>query len=97
MGPRRLLIELDETTDEPADRRRVRKVIAVLASSPGAAPVELRVRTRSGSVQRLRLGTVALTEDVIRLIQGLLGVLGTAREAGDQAYGRDDAVAVGGG
>ncbi|MCC6236310.1 MAG: DNA polymerase III subunit alpha [Dehalococcoidia bacterium] len=97
VGPRRLLIELDETTDEPADRRRVRKVIAVLASSPGAAPVELRVRTRSGSVQRLRLGTVALTEDVIRLIQGLLGVLGTAREAGDQAYGRDDAVAVGGG
>jgi hypothetical protein len=97
VGPRRLQIDLDETTDEPADRRRVRKIVAVLASAPGGDPVELRVRTRSGAVQRLRLGTVAVNEDVLRLVQGLLGVLGTAREVGDPAYGRDVAVAAGGG
>jgi DNA polymerase-3 subunit alpha len=97
VGPRRLQIDLDETTDEPADRRRVRKIVAVLASAPGADPVELRVRTRSGAVQRLRLGTVALNEDVLRLVQGLLGVLGNAREVGDPSYGRVVAVAAGGG
>ncbi|MSP22554.1 MAG: DNA polymerase III subunit alpha [Dehalococcoidia bacterium] len=96
-GPRRLRIEMDETTDEGADRRRIRKIVAVLATAPGDAPAELTIRARDGSTHRLRLGSVTLTEDVIRQLLGLLGVLGTAREIGDPTYSLDVAVAVGGG
>src|SRR5688572_13002775 len=96
-GPRRLRIEMQETTDEAADRRRVRKIVAVIASAPGDAPVELLIRARDGTAHLLRLGTVTLNEDVIRLAQGLLGVLGSVREIGDSAYGLNVAVAVGGG
>jgi DNA polymerase-3 subunit alpha len=96
-GPRRLRIEMEETTDEAADRRRIRKIVAVLASAPGDAPVELAIRARDGSMHRLHLGAVALSEDVVRQAQGLLGVLGSVREIGDAAYAHDAAVAAGGG
>jgi hypothetical protein len=95
-GPRRLRIEMEETTDEAADRRRIRKIVAVLASAPGDAPVELTIRARGGSAHQLRLGTASINEDVIRQAQGLLGVLGSVREIGDAAYGLDVAVAAGG-
>jgi hypothetical protein len=50
---------MEETTDEAADRRRMRKIVAVLATAPGTAPVDLQVRARDGRAQLLRLGTAS--------------------------------------
>ncbi|GMU40547.1 MAG: DNA-directed DNA polymerase [Chloroflexota bacterium] len=83
-GPRRLLVELEETTDEPADIRRIRRICATLDEVPGDLPVELRIKRRNGTVVRLERGAVAAAdlERLVPRLKALLGVLGDAREAG---------------
>jgi hypothetical protein len=85
-GPRRLRITMEETTDQPADVRRLSKVLARLNAQPGELPVELMVRTRGGVIERLQLPAgIAPSEELIPHIRGLLGVLGNAGEVGDPA------------
>ena len=82
-GPPRLRVMIEETTDERADRRRLSKIVERLTAKPGDLPVELVVHTRVGGLERLRLRTgVAPGDDLVPQLQGLLGVLGEAREVG---------------
>ena len=68
--------------DEGADRRRIRRLVAMLRESGGDLPVELSVRTRSGRVVRLTLPGVADAEPLLPRIRTLLGVLGEVAEHG---------------
>ena len=83
-GPRRFVIEMDETTDERADRRRVGKVFAILDQHTGDLPVELRLKTRGSEVVSLSRGGVnpAAVEDILSELRRVLGVLGKARAIG---------------
>ncbi|MQC16625.1 MAG: DNA polymerase III subunit alpha [Chloroflexi bacterium] len=83
-GPRRLLIEIEETTDEAADLRRVRKVCAILDEFGGNLPVVLCVKTRGGETIQLERGGVApnAIERIIPRLRPILGVLGQAYEVG---------------
>jgi len=94
-GPPRLQITMEETTDEAADRRRLRRVLDVLTRNNGELLAELCLTLRGGAVERLRLPGVADIESVIPELQPILGVLGTARRAGDPAYERAYAAAAG--
>ena len=89
LGPRRLRVEMEETTDANADRRRLGRVCAKLSAQPGALPVELLVKTSAGTVERLQLGGVTDADGLIPELKALLGVLGDAREVGDPAYAGD--------
>ena len=97
-GPHRLHVTMEETTDEGADRRRMRKIIQLLSLAPGDLPVELAIGARGGETHVLHLDGVALSDDVLRQLQGLLGVLGRALEVGTPAAAeRDGALAAVGG
>lgn len=87
-GPLRLRITMEETTDEGADRRRLQKILAALAQSPGEHPVELALRLRNGHIETLRLPGVADIDVMVPEIQPLLGVLGSARRVGREADAR---------
>ena len=95
-GPHRLRIEMEETTDEPADRRRMRKVCAQLAAHPGDLLAELVIRTRDGASHRMQLAGIDISDDLIAQIHGLLGVLGRVGEVGDTAYAGPVAAAAAG-
>lgn len=101
-GPHRLVIEMEETTDEAADVRRVRRVFALLDEFAGDVPVEFVFRLRGGQRQRLERGGVRADaiERMAPRLKALLGVLGDVRETGSAAPAeqRRDAglVAVGG-
>ena len=86
---------MEETTDEAADRRRLRRVLDVLTRNAGEQPAELALAVRGGAIERLRLPGVADIEAVIPELQPILGVLGSARRAGDPAYERAYAAAAG--
>ena len=94
-GPPRLHITMEETTDEGADRRRLRRVFDVLHRHAGEQLAELALTLRGGAVERLRLPGIADIEAVIPELQPILGVLGSARLAGDPAYERAFAVVAG--
>ena len=83
-GPRRLRVTLEETTDEGADRRRLRKICAVLDRHRGELPVELVIRRRGGGAVRLSRGAVeaTATERMVPEVRALLGVLGAVEEIG---------------
>jgi hypothetical protein len=87
------MITMEETTDEAADLRRLRKIFTLLDAHSGGLPVEIVVRQRGGAAARLRRGgvEVAAVEELLRQLRGLLGVLGEAREAGSATT---DALAV---
>ncbi len=98
-GLHRLVIEMEETTDEAADLRRLHKVCAVLDRFEGDLPVELRVKTRGGQQVSLGRGSVdgAELERIVASLRPILGVLGGAREAGSTAdAARGELAAVGG-
>jgi DNA polymerase-3 subunit alpha len=97
-GPRRLRVVLEETTDEAADRRRLRKICAVLDRHAGELPVEIQIRRRDGGLVRLGRGGVepAATERMIPEVRALLGVLGRVEEAGRVESGARELAAVGG-
>jgi hypothetical protein len=83
-GPRRLVVAMDETTDEAADRRRIGRVCAALDEYPGDLPVELRLRLRGSAEAILTRGGVdpARLDLLLPRLKALLGVLGEAREVG---------------
>ena len=84
-GPHRLRVRMEETTDEGADLRRLRRICAVLDRSAGAElPVEFSVQRRDGSIVRLERGAIAYAqlERAVPELCALLGVLGEAREVG---------------
>ncbi len=81
-GAPRLVISIEETTDEGADRRRLRRLVAMLRESAGDLPVELSVQTRSGRVERLALPGVAAAAPLLPGIRALLGVLGEVAQHG---------------
>jgi hypothetical protein len=87
---------MEETTDEAADRRRLKKIIDLLASTPGDLPAELAITSRGGATQLLRLPGIADIEALIPQLQALLGVLGSARRLGEEAEERAYAVAAAG-
>ena len=97
-GPRRLRVVLEETTDEAADRRRLRKICAVLDRHAGELPVEIQIRRRDGGLVRLGRGGVepTATERMIPEVRALLGVLGRVEEAGRVESGARELAAVGG-
>jgi len=81
-GPWRLRITLEETRDEGADRRRLRRLVALLAESPGELPVELVVCLHGDRLERLTLPGVTAAEPLLPRVRALLGVLGEADEVG---------------
>jgi hypothetical protein len=97
-GPRRLRITLEETTDEAADRRRLRKICAVLDRNPGELPVELKIHRRDGGTVRLSRGAVdpGAVEHMVPEIRALLGVLGGVEETGRADAAVRELAAVGG-
>jgi hypothetical protein len=98
-GPHRLVIVVEETTDEGADLRRVRRICAALDEQPGDLPVEMRIQHRDQRVSRMRRGAVneAALADLTPRLRALLGVLGTAREVGAVEKARStQLVAIGG-
>jgi DNA polymerase-3 subunit alpha len=82
VGPLRLSIAMEETTDEAADRRRLRRILDLVGRDPGDTPVELVLSLRSGRTEVLALPGVRDIDDLIPLVQPLLGVLGSARRVG---------------
>ena len=97
-GPRRLRVILEETTDEGADRRRLRKICAVLDRHRGELPVELMIRRRDGGSVRLSRGAVdaGAIERMVSEVRALLGVLGGAEELGRVERSAQELAAVGG-
>ena len=83
-GPPRLLVTMEETTDAAADRRRVRRVLELVAARPGEWPAELFV-TGHGGGTLLRLPPVDDIDALARDLLPILGVLGRASRAGDAA------------
>ena len=83
-GPRRLVVAMDETTDEGADRRRIGRVCAALDEYPGDLPVELHLRLRAEGEAHLARGGVdpARLDILLPRLKALLGVLGEAHEIG---------------
>ncbi len=80
----RLEIRIEETTDERADRRRLRHICGVLDRYPGDLPVELVICPTAERPVRYRRGAIdrGAGSRFIPEIRALLGVLGTAEERG---------------
>ncbi len=94
-GPPRLRIHIEETTDEAADRRRLKRIMDLVTGTPGEQLAELAITTRAGETLILRLAGVAEIEALIPELQPVLGVLGSARRIGDEAYEQAYAAAAG--
>ncbi|MBM4409727.1 MAG: DNA polymerase III subunit alpha [Chloroflexi bacterium] len=92
-GPHRLVVAMEETTDQAADLRRLQRICALLDEHQGDTTVEIVIRQRGGASARFRRGGVdpAALEELLKRLRGLLGVLGDAREAGTAT---SDALAV---
>ena len=84
-GPARLHIAMEETTDVAADRRRLGRILRLLAEHPGDEPVELLVVARDGTQTPLTLPSVADIDALVAALRPLLGVLGRAERAGEAA------------
>ncbi|RJQ09787.1 MAG: DNA polymerase III subunit alpha [Dehalococcoidia bacterium] len=97
-GPHRLVITMEETTDQAADLRRLQRICALLDEHQGDTAVEIAIRQQGGATARFRRGGVdpAALDELLKRLRGLLGVLGDAREAGGAAASDALAVAAGG-
>ena len=82
-GPPRLRITMDETTDVAADRRRVERILRLLAEHAGGESAELLVEERGGARLLLQLPSVADIDALAPLLRPLLGVLGRAERVGE--------------
>ena len=94
-GARRLLIRMEETTDQGADRRRLAKICAALKAYPGELPVELQVFRGEDLRGRLELREhpveAAALQELVGELNQLLGVLGSAVDAGDPSVSETQA------
>ncbi len=76
--PRLLIVTLQETDDEAADRERLHAVVAALQGVPGADPVRLRI-VSGGEPVDLELPPVIADELMLTRLASLLGAAGDAR------------------
>ena len=83
-GPARLRITMEETTDVAADRRRVERILRLIAEHAGQEPAELVVVERGGARSLLQLPPVADIDALVPLLRPLLGVLGRAERVGEE-------------
>ena len=95
-GPARLHIAMEETTDVAADRRRVGRILRLLAEHPGDEPAELVVVARDGTRTLLALPSVSDIDAIAAALRPLLGVLGRAERAGGAVEAAPRLAAVGG-
>ena len=95
-GPARLFIAMEETTDVAADRRRIGRILRLIAEHPGDEPAELVVVARDGSHTRLELPSVSDIDAIAAALRPVLGVLGRAERAGGAAEDAPRLAAVGG-
>ncbi len=95
-GPARLFIAMEETTDVAADRRRVGRILRLLADFPGDEPAELVVVARDGTQTLLSLPPVSDIDALVAALRPLLGVLGRAERAGEAVEAAPRLAAVGG-
>ncbi len=95
-GPARLFIAMEETTDVAADRRRVGRILRLLADFPGDEPAELLIVARDGTRTLLNLPSVSDIDALVAALRPLLGVLGRAERAGEAAEAAPRLAAVGG-
>ena len=93
-GPARLHIAMEETADVAADRRRLGRIVRLLAEHPGNEPVELLVVARDGTQTPLTLSPVADIDALVGALRPLLGVLGRAERAGEAADATPQLAAV---
>ena len=93
-GPARLHIAMEETTDVAADRRRLGRIVRLLAEHPGEEPAELLVVARDGEQTLLALPPVADIDALAGALRPLLGVLGRATRAGGAAEAAPQLAAV---
>ena len=82
MNQRKLRIIVEETTDENADVRRLRKICKILDPYSGDLPVELVIQRRDETKVKFTRGTVddRSLETIVAQIRMLLGVLGVVEE-----------------
>ena len=82
MQQRKLRIIVEETTDENADIRRLRKICKILDPYSGDVPVELVIQRRDSAEVAFTRGTVEAMslEKIVAQIRMLLGVLGKVEE-----------------
>jgi hypothetical protein len=93
-GPQRLLIRMEETTDHGADKRRLTKICAALEAYQGELPVELQIYCNDQLRGRVRLPhqiEATMLQPLLGELSMLLGVLGTAMEAGDPSVSETQA------
>ena len=83
-GPAQLRITMEETTDVAADRRRVERILRLIAEHAGQEPAELVVVERGGARSLLQLPPVADIDALVPLLRPLLGVLGRAERVGEE-------------
>ena len=84
-GPSRLRITMDETSDHAADKRRLGRIMRIVEQHPGEERAELVIVSRGGQRTLLALPGVDEIEAVAALVRPLLGVLGNAELAGEDA------------
>jgi len=79
---RKLQIVVEETTDENADIRRLRRICTILDPYSGTLPVELAIQRRDKTVVKFTRGTVddRSLETIVTQIRMCLGVLGMVEE-----------------
>ena len=70
-APRRLRIEVRETDDEAADRRRLNELVQALRAYPGEDEVRLTLHTAHDEVE-LSLGTVLVTDGIEQRLRPIL-------------------------
>ncbi|MDE2697144.1 MAG: OB-fold nucleic acid binding domain-containing protein, partial [Chloroflexota bacterium] len=95
-GPTRLFIAIEETTDVAADRRRIGRILRLIAEHPGDEPAELLVVAGDGTRTLLQLASVSDIDALTAALRPLLGVLGRADRAGGAAEEAPRLAAVGG-
>ncbi len=95
-GPARLRIAMEETTDVAADRRRMGRILRLLAEHPGDEPAELVVVARDGTLTLLALPSVSDIDAIAAALRPLLGVLGRAERAGGAVESAPRLAVVGG-
>ena len=73
---------MEETTDVAADRRRLGRIVRLLAEHPGNEPAELVIVAHDGTQTLLSLPPIADIDALVGALRPLLGVLGRAERAG---------------
>ncbi len=88
----RLLIAVQETPDEDADRSRLSDLMATLIDFPGSDETRLIVQMRDGQKVELELPTARACDDLCGRIGQLLGEWGEARLEGAAIQGLSSSI-----